>query len=84
MSITTPDRIVELWPSLPQEARQQIVEIAESSVAGEAELELTPEEEVLLEQAREDFRLGRTVGMEEFKADLDQLFVDLRAKSKAP
>ena len=84
MSITTPDRLIELWPSLPQEAREQIVEIAESSVAEEGELELTPEEEVLLEQAREDFRLGRVLSMEEFKADLDQLFVDLRATSKAP
>ena len=79
MSITTPDRLIELWPSLPQEARQQIVEIAESSVAEEGELVLTPEEEVLLEQAREDFRLGRTVGMEEFKAEMDVFMKELAA-----
>ena len=83
MSITTPDRIVELWPSLPQEARQQIVEIAESSVAGEAELELTPEEEVLLEQAREDFRLERVLSAKEYHAEMDLFMKELAATFKS-
>ena len=83
MTITTPDRLIELWPSLPQEAREQIVEIAESSVAGEAELELTPEEEVLLEQAREDFRLGRTLSAKEYHAEMDLFMQELAAKSKS-
>ena len=79
MSIITPGRIVELWPRLPQEARQQIVEIAESSVAGEGELVLTADEEVQLEQAREDFRLGRTLSMAEFKAEMDVFMQELAA-----
>ena len=64
------------------EARQQIVEIAESHVAEEVPLELTAEEERLLEQAQEDFRQGRTIGMEEFKAEMDGFMGELRARSK--
>ena len=35
MNNTTPDRIIELWPSFPLEVSQQIVEFDESSVAEE-------------------------------------------------
>ena len=84
MSEITPDRIIELWPNLSEEARQHIVEIAESDLAPEAELELTAEEEALIEQGREDFRQGRTLSLEEWKADLDIFMVELRAKSKRP
>ena len=82
MSTITPDRIVELWPSLSEEARAKLVGIAESIAEPDMPLDLSPEEELLLEQAREDFRQGRTISLDEYEAELDVLFDELRAKSK--
>ena len=82
MSTITLDRIVQLWPRLSEEEREKLVEIAESIAEADSPLELSPEEEILLEQAREDFRQGRTISLDELDAELDILFDELRAKSK--
>jgi hypothetical protein len=79
MSTITPDRIVELWQSLSEEARVKLVAIAESIAEADTPLELTPEEELLLEQAREDFKHGRTLSLDELDAELDLVFDELRA-----
>ena len=81
MSTITPDRIIQLWPSLSEEAREKLVEIAESIAEADTPLELSPDEELLLKQAREDFKYGRTLSLDDYKADLDAFFGGLRAKS---
>ena len=77
MSTVTPDRIVELWPHLSDEAREKLVEIAEED-AGDS-LQLTPEEERLIEQSREDFRQGRVLDEDEYRAEMDAFMQQLRA-----
>lgn len=68
MSTKTLDRIVALWPELPEAARQSILDIAETHAPHETELELTPEEEGLILQGIDDFEHGRTLTLEEFEA----------------
>ena len=82
MSTITPDRIVQLWPSLSEEARKKLVEIAERIAEADVPLELSPDEEKLLEQAREDFKHGRSLSLDDYKADLDEFFRGLHANSK--
>lgn len=83
MSTNTPDRIVELWPRLSEEAREKLVEIAESIAEADTPLELSASDEKLLRQAREDFKHGRTLSLDDFKADLDAFFSGMRARSKS-
>ena len=81
MPITTPDRIVELWPSLPEDARQKIVDMAESSVVNSGSYEFTTEELAGIERGREDFQNGRTSSQPEYRSDMDAFFQRLKAKS---
>ena len=82
MSTITPERIVELWPSLSAEARRKIIEIAETHAKREATLDLTQDEEQLLARARDDFKHGRTLSMDEFRADMDTFMAGLRRKAE--
>ena len=84
MSTITSDRIVELWPSLSTEAREKLVTIAERIAGTDEPLELSPDEERMLAQARDDFAQGRTLSMGEFKADLDGFIGGLGANAKTP
>ena len=83
MNAITPSRIIELWPSLSQASREKLIAIAETIADTDTPLELSPGEEHLLAQARDDFKHGRTISLDGFKADLDGFFDDLRARSKA-
>lgn len=76
MDTKSPDRVVELWPDLPEQARRAIVEIAEGT-AGRP-LQMTPDEEALIEQAREDFLHGRTMSMVDFSSEMDAFVASLR------
>ncbi len=78
MTTKTPDRVVELWPSLPEATRRTIVDIAESIASREAPLNLTPDEERLLAQARDDFKHGRALTMDEFSAEMEAFMAELR------
>jgi hypothetical protein len=78
MTTKTPDRVVELWPSLPEAARKTVVDIAERTSPREAPFELTPDEERLLEQGQEDFRQDRTQTLDEFSSDMDAFMAELR------
>jgi hypothetical protein len=75
------ERIVELWPSLPETARATIADIAENASSGEMELDLTPDEERLIEQAQDDFKHGRTLTLEQFNAEMDTFMADQRQKA---
>ena len=87
MSTATPARIVELWPSLPEDARQKIVDLAESSAANSGTnsgtYEFTAEELAGIERGREDFQNGRTCSLPEYRSDMDDFFKRLRAKSSS-
>jgi hypothetical protein len=78
MTILTPNRIVELWPSLPDAARRELIELAEINAGSSKPLDLTSEDERLLGQARDDFKQGRTLSMDEYRADMDAFMANLR------
>ena len=83
MNHTTPDRIVELWPHLSPEARDKLIEFAESVAEEDRPLDLTADDEAAIEQARLDFTEGRTVSFDEFCADLDSFMATLCSKTRA-
>ena len=78
----TLDRIVELWPSLSHEARQEIVEIAERSASRELALALSDREGRLLARALEDFRQGRALDADAYRSEMDAYFDRLVTQSK--
>ena len=80
MTTTTPQRIVELWPALSEEARKALTDIAESATS-RAPLELSAEEAAALERSRQDFRAGRTLSFEEMRAATDAFLAGLRGKA---
>ena len=80
MTIKTPDRVVELLPSLPEAARKVIVDIAETPSPREISFALTPDEERLLEQAQDGFKHGRTLSLEQFSAEMAAFMAGLRRK----
>jgi len=81
MGTITPERIVELWPPLSQEARQKIAEIAEGDSSKDLPLELSDEEERLLARARDDFKHGRALNANEYHAEMSAFMQRLAAKS---
>jgi hypothetical protein len=81
MNTITPDRIVELWPNLSLEARQQISEIAESNGGKDKPLDLSQEEEKLLDRARDDFKHGRALDADEYHAEMSAFMKRLAATS---
>ena len=83
MSSTTPDRIVELWPSLSEDARQKIVDMAESSAVNAGTYDFTAEELAGIERGREDFQNGRTSSLPEYRSDMDAFFKRLTTKSSS-
>ena len=80
MTTTTPQRIVELWPSLSEEARRSLTEIAENA-SGHLPLELTEDEAATLDRSRQDFQAGRTLSFDEMRVATDAFLAGLRAKA---
>ena len=80
MTTTTPQRIIELWPTLSEEARKALTDIAESAI-NQTPLELTVEEAAALQRSREDFAAERTLSFEEMRAATDAFLAGLRAKA---
>lgn len=76
MTAKTPDRIVELWPYLPEATRADIIARAES-IATEA-VDFTAEELAGIERGREDFKHGRTLTAEQFDSKMDTFMAGLR------
>ena len=81
MGTITPERIVELWPPLSQEARQKIAEIAEGDSSKDVPLDLSAEEERMLARARDDFKHGRALDADEYHAEMSAFMQRLAAKS---
>ncbi len=61
--------------------RKVIVDIAERTSPGEEAFDLTPDEELLLQQAQDDFLQDRTLSLDQFSADMDAFMAGLRGKS---
>lgn len=81
MSDHTPQRILELWPSLPDEAREALTEIAEASAGPHRALELTPEERAALAASFADFAAGRVLDEAEYKREMDAFMRKLSART---
>ncbi len=79
MPTTSPQRLIELWPSLTEEQREALVEIAETAAMPDAPFPLTPEEANALERSKEDFKAGRTRSRAEAEAATDAFLQGLRA-----
>jgi hypothetical protein len=80
MSLVSPDRLIELWPNLPEEARRMIVELAEKSAVFSARHEFSSNELVGIESGRDDFKHGRTSSLPEYRSDMDAFFDLLKAR----
>ena len=80
MTTTTPQRIIELWPALSEEARKALTDIAESAT-NQPPLELTAEETEALLRSQKDFEARRTLSFEETRAATDAFLARLRAKA---
>ena len=78
---TTPDRIVELWPRLPETTRKTILDIAETMSGREADPVLTPGEERLIAQGQEDFKQGRTLTSEQFEVRSADFLEQIRRRA---
>jgi hypothetical protein len=81
MSTITPDRIIELWPTLSAEARRRIAEIAESDSGKDVPIDLSVDEQKLLAQARDDFEHGRALDTDEYRAEMTAFMHGLATKS---
>ena len=80
MTTATPQRIIELWPALSDEARKALPDIAESAIS-QVPLELTDDEAAALRQSQEDFAARQTLSFEEARAATDAFLARLRAKA---
>jgi hypothetical protein len=81
LKTNTVERIVELRPSLPETTRAAIADMAENAPQRELELDLTAEDDRLIEQAQDDFKHGRTLTLEQYKAKMDVSMAELAARA---
>lgn len=81
MTTKTLDRVIELWPNLSEEAREDIVEIAEAKAVGTGPRDLTPYEESMVEQSLNDFKHGRFMDNHEYHTHIDEFIRRLAAKA---
>jgi hypothetical protein len=81
MSTITPDRIAELWPALSEEARRQIAEIVQAATGKNMPLELSDKDEQLLAQARDDYKHGRALDADEYRARMSAFMQRLAAQA---
>ena len=79
MNEHTPQRILELWPSLPDDAREALTEIAEASAAPARARELTPEERAALAASFADFAAGRVLDEAGYHREMDAFMRKLSA-----
>ena len=70
-------RIIDLWPSLPEDAQSTLSDLAEGAATSPDELELTAEEHVALDQSREEFARGDVLDKNQFRVAMDAIMRDL-------
>jgi hypothetical protein len=80
-SAQTIDRLVELWPHLPEAVRTELITRAETIAANTDSVPFTAEELAGIEQGREDFKHDRTLSVEQFESNMDAFMNELRQKA---
>ena len=81
MTTMTPERIVELWPSLTDAARRSLIDIAEGIAATPSKLALTDDERAAVERSRQDFRNGRVLSEDEYRHSMNVFMRSLPRKA---
>ena len=74
-------RIIELWPSLPEEAQSTLSELVEGAATSPDELELTADEHAALEQSRQEFARGDVLDESQYRAAVDAFMRDMASDS---
>ena len=77
MTIQTPNRILELWPTLSPEKRAALLDLVETISAPVTPLRLTAEERAALDRSREDYKAGRVLDEEEYTAGMNAFMARL-------
>jgi hypothetical protein len=75
--------IKETLASLDDEGVEAVAEFAQSMGRPLDMSQLTPEELAGIERSKADFREGRTVGLEEYRSEMDAFMQRLKAKYPA-
>ena len=83
MTIQTPNRILELWPSLSPEKRAALLDMAEIIAAPVEPHSLTAEERAALDRSREDYNSGRVLDEDAYAARMTAFMAGLKAKSQS-
>ena len=82
--IETIARIAAKLSSLDDERVSAVAEIVDEMVApDELPRQLTTSELMLIEQSKDDFKAGRTLSGEQYRAEMDTFMQGLRAKYPA-
>ena len=81
MTSRSPQRIVELWPSLTEKQREALVELAEAAAEPHERLSLTETEAESLIRSNGEFSSDSTLSFEEAEAATDEFLRGLRAKA---
>ncbi len=83
MTTKSLDRIVELWPLLPEAVQADVLTRVEAVAANAEPLDFTPEELAGIEEGREDFKRGQVQSLDEFDVNSAAFMAGLCAKLKA-
>ena len=83
MTIQTPNRILELWPTLSAAKRAVVLEIVEAIAVTSPPLALTLEERAALDRSKADYKAGRVLDEDEYGARMNAFMDRLKAKSQA-
>ena len=82
MPSQAPDRIVELWPLLPEAARKTLVDIAEASAPRDGELALSRNDQKAIVQSIADIAEGRTLDEAAYRSEMDAFMARLTSSNQ--
>jgi hypothetical protein len=75
----SPQRIVELWPTLRAEDQTRLVEVAERMAVAPVTRRLSPREKMAIGRSRADFAAGRFLDEAEYEAEMAAFMAKLEA-----
>ncbi len=82
MSAKELDRIIELWPLLPEATQADLLRRVETVAAITEPLQLKAEDVAAIERGREDFKHGRTLSLDQFEVNSAAFMANLRSKQR--
>ena len=80
---TTPQRIIELWPTLTTEAQTRLVDAAERMATSTVTRRLSQRERAAVERSRADFAAGRVLDEAEYEAAMAAFILKLEAEASS-